>query len=184
MKKIIKPILLGVISTIALFGCQTKDQKQIDTKNEQTQNEETKVIPADKADSITKDTGASIESRKRLEASLDGINDFLSEKGIDYLTLDDFEDLECEESDNKEGGKTYKYKLEDGVMTLETTQEDKDGSFTFFDLRDNENKGYKLNIKTQEVISANIGDEEDNKDESTENIEETNGEEESNEEGK
>lgn len=151
MKKIVKPILLGVISSMALFGCQPKDVEN----KEKAQNEQSMSIPTEQAESITKD----VEKTKPLEASIDGINDFLDKNGVEGLTVDDFKDLEYEEAIGEEGGKIYTYKLKDGEMILTSTEEDKDGNFTLFELRDTEGKGFTLNIKTHEVSNVNIGEE-------------------------
>lgn len=160
MKKIVKPILLGVISSMALFGCQPKDVEN----KEKAQNEQSMSIPAEQAESITKN----VEENKPLEASIDGINDFLDKNGVEGLTINDFKDLEYEETVNEEGSKIYTYKLKDGEMTLTSTKEDKDGSFTLFELRDTEGKGFTLNIKTHEVSNVNIGEESENENKNTE----------------
>lgn len=105
-----KLAMLGLVGAMSLtaIACNKDDkqkqeiEKTVDEENKEKKTEEKTV--------------------EKLEAKYDSVKKFITDKGVDEITLDDFEHIEHE--DIGSGFYCYKYKLDDGFLLLSTVNDE------------------------------------------------------------
>lgn len=105
-----KLAMLGLVGAMSLtaVACNKDDkqkqeiEKTVDEENKEEKTEEKTV--------------------EKLEAKYDSVKKFITDKGVDEITLDDFEHIEHE--DIGSGFYCYKYKLDDGFLLLSTVNDE------------------------------------------------------------
>lgn len=106
-----KALLLGLVGITALTGC-AKDNN-LAGKNNNTENVDAKTGAAETKEDIIKK-----EEAAGLRGTYDDVKKFIDEKGVDEITIADFEHIEHE--DIGSGFQCYMYNLEDGKLLLST----------------------------------------------------------------
>lgn len=106
-----KALVLGLVGITALTGC-AKDNNLAE-KNNNTENVDAKTGAAETKEDIIKK-----EEAAGLRGTYDDVKKFIDEKGVDEITIADFEHIEHE--DIGSGFQCYMYNLEDGKLLLST----------------------------------------------------------------
>lgn len=156
--KVKKLAMLGLVGAMSLTAVAcNKDDKQ--------KQEIAKTVDEEKQEGKTEE-----KKVEKLEAKYDSVKKFITDKGVDEITLDDFEHIEHE--DIGSGFFCYKYKLDDGFLLLSTVNDEKHP----FSVMLINKEGEEISLKNDYTALERI----ENKDEDNKDIEKENKETEDN----
>ena len=186
MSKLYKSLLIGLVGVMALTGCSNNNDKPKDEKvavENKQETESKKEVKEDVKDTDNKSnneekTDEAQETKKTYTSAdnnLDSVMEIIGDKGLENFTLEDLNHLEYEVETSDNGDKTYIFNLKDGGLKLTSTKDDKEGHFTFMDLREADGAGYTINLKTKELSNVvNSSDISEEKSEKTDANEDSN----------
>lgn len=191
MSKLYKSLLIGLIGIMTLTGCsknvdKSKDEKVVvenkkETEDKKDVKDEAKETESENKSKEDKEKTEEVQETKKTYTSkdnnLDSVMEIIGDKGLENFTLENLNHLEYEVETSDNGDKIYVFNIKDGGLKLTSTKDDKEGHFTFMDLREADGAGYTINLKTKElsnvVNSSDIGEEKPDKTDASEDSKNT-----------